>query len=132
MEFDLGKEMGATDRPSGQRLTLYIPNKDRDGHLLVNHDRWCKEAQELLTAIGGGATAFPPVDGAWRKPDGSNLWEQTKIIYAYVDPDKMAANLPRLREFLHRFGRETDQGEVVFEFDGNLWPIEKYDPAGGE
>jgi hypothetical protein len=36
-------------------------------------------AQELLTDIGGGATGFPPVDGTWRKPDGSDLWEQTRI-----------------------------------------------------
>jgi hypothetical protein len=132
MEFDFGKELGATDRPSGQRLTLYIPNKDRHGGLIADHERWCKEAQELLTAMGGGATAFPPVDGTWRKPDGSSLWEQTKIIYTYVDPDKMAANLPRLRALLHRFGRETDQGEVVFEFDGMFWPIDQYDQAGSE
>jgi hypothetical protein len=43
----------------------------------------------------------------------------------------MAANMARLREFLHRFGRETNQGKVVFEFDGNFWPIDKFDsPAG--
>src|SRR5476651_799983 len=64
-----------------QRLTLYIPNKDRAGELVADHAKWTSEAQELLTEIGGGATAFPPVDGTWRKPDGSNLWEQTKIIY---------------------------------------------------
>ena len=132
MKFDLGKELGATEEPSGQRLTLYIPNKDKSGELIEAHSNWCKEAQELLTAIGDGATAFPPVEGTWRKPDGTDLWEQTKIIYTYIDPDKMATNIGRLREFLHRFGRETNQGRVVFEFDGNLWPIEMFDPPTGE
>src|SRR5580704_15278333 len=79
MEFDLTKELGATERPSAQRLTLYIPNKDRVGGLVEDHEKWTKEAQELLTEIGGGATGFPPVDGTWRKPDGSNLWEQRLI-----------------------------------------------------
>ncbi len=92
---------------------------------------FCRARQELLSAIGRGATAFPPVDGTWRKPDGSDLWEQTRIIYSYVHPDKTTANLQRLREFLHRFGRETDQGEIAFEFDGMFWPIDKYDPVAG-
>jgi hypothetical protein len=60
------------------------------------------------------------------------LWEQTKIIYTYVDTDKLAANLARLRAFLHRFGRETNQGEVVFEFDGWFWTIDQYDAPAEE
>lgn len=127
MELDLGKELGATEQPSAQRLTLYIPNKDGEGNLIEDHKSWTDEAQTLLTEIGGGATAFPPVDGTWRKPDGGDLWEQTRIIYTYIDPDKLAANLSRLRAFLHRFGSQTDQGEVVFEFDGWFWRIDKYD-----
>jgi hypothetical protein len=130
MEFNLGKELGATEEPAAQRLTLYVPNKNRDGALVDGHERWTKEAQEILTEIGNGATGFPPVDGTWRKPDGTDLWEQTKIVYTYIDPDKLAANLQRLREFLHRFGRETNQGKVVFEFDGWLWSIDKYDAPG--
>jgi hypothetical protein len=132
VEFNLGKELGATQAPSAQRLTLYIPNRDQDGQLIEDHLRWCKEAQELLTDSGGGATAFPPVEGTWRKPDGSNLWEETRIVYTYIDPDKLMANLPRLRSFLHRFGRETNQGEVVFEFDGWFWSINNYDTPTDE
>jgi len=36
--------------------------------------------------------------------------------------------MARLRAFLHRFGRETNQGKVVFEFNGWFWSIDKYDP----
>ncbi len=118
MELDLGKELGSLGQPSAQRLTLYVPNKDRVGKVLADHEKWTEEAQSLLTDVGGGATAFPPVDGTWRKPDGDILWEQTRIIYTYVDPDKLLANIAKLRQFLHGFGRETNQGEVVFEFDG--------------
>lgn len=132
MELDLGQELGATENPSSQRLTLYIPNKDRNGELVKDHQYWCEEAQRLLTDIGGGATAFPPVDGTWRKPDGTDLWEQTRIIYTYADPDKMVANMRSLRDFLHCFGRETNQGEVVFEFDGSFWPIDTFDSPGGQ
>ncbi len=132
MDFNLGKEIGATEEPSAQRLTLYVPNKDCDGELIDDHEHWTKEGQELLTEIGNGATSFPPVDGTWRKPDGTDLWEQTRIVYTYVDPDKLVANVQRLRAFLHRFGRETNQGQVVFEFDGLFWSIDKYDPPTEE
>jgi hypothetical protein len=132
MEFDLGTELGVSAQPSVQRLTLYVPNKDREGNSIPDHDRWCKEAQELLTEIGGGATSFPPVDGTWRKPDGADLWEQTRIIYTFVDPDKLLANKRHLRNFLHRFGRDTNQGEVVCEFDGWFWRITDYKPDEAE
>src|SRR5262245_42401951 len=128
MELDLAKELGAASEPAAQRLTLYVPNKDRQDRVVADHDRWVKEAQELLTHIGKGATAFPPVDGTWEKPDASVLWETTRIIYTFIDADRLAANLSKLREFLHRFGRETNQGEVRFEFDGWLWTISNYDP----
>jgi hypothetical protein len=132
MEFDLVKDLGAAEEPAGERLTLYIPNKDANGETVKDHERWTKEAQELLTEIGDGATAFPPVDGTWRKPDGSDLWEQTRMIYAYIDPDKFRANMGRLRVFLHRFGRETKQGKVVFEFGNLFWSIDKFDPPREE
>jgi hypothetical protein len=35
--------------------------------------------------------------------------------------------LPRLREFLHRMGRETNQGEIAFEFDGRFYRIRTFD-----
>ena len=127
MEFDLVKDLGASEEPAGERLTLYIPNKDQAGATLKDYDTWTHEAQELLTEIGQGATAFPPVDGTWRKPDGSDLWEQTRMIYAFIDPDRFRANMSRIRIFLHRFGRETNQGKVVFEFSNLFWSIEKFD-----
>jgi hypothetical protein len=63
-----------------------------------------------------------------KKPDGDVLWEMTRIIYTFVDPDRLSANLTQLRDFLHRFGPETNQGEVKFEFDGWLWTIASFDP----
>ncbi len=128
LDLNLGKELGALGEPANQRLTLYIPNKNRLDQVIADHLSWVKEAQELLTHMGRGATAFPPLDGTWEKPDGSVLWEMTRIIYTFIDPDRLAANLTRLHEFLHRFGRETNQGEVKFEFDGWLWTIANFDP----
>ena len=83
---------------------------------------------------------MPPADGTWLDPkknindpdktkDEDLVWEKTRIIYTYIDPDKFENNLNRLKKFLHGFGKETNQGEVVFEFDGMLYRIDKYDQA---
>ena len=131
MELDLGKELGAHEGYSSQRLTLYIPNKDKAGKKLAKLKKWVEEARELLSQIGGGATAFPPADGNWINDKGENLWEQTRIVYCFVYPDRFRAHSARLREFVHRFGRETNQGEVVVEFDDFFWRIKKFDPPVG-
>jgi hypothetical protein len=55
--------MGA-ESASIQRITLYIPSKDKDGTHIDDRSRWVEEALGLLARIGGGATAFPPVEGA--------------------------------------------------------------------
>ena len=132
MDFDLVKELGAEEAPAGDRLTLYVPNKDRNGDVIANHQKWLTEGQELLTDIGGGASCFPPITGTWRKPDGEILWEETTMIYSFLDPDKFRANLQRLRSFLHRFGRETNQGQVVFELGNLFWSIVQFDPPGSQ
>lgn len=124
----LAKLLGASEESAVQILTLYIPDKDRGGKQIKNLNRWIKEAQKVLTAIGRGSTSMPPSDGTWLNPESNEIiGEKTTIIYTYIDPDGFEENADLLRKFLHRFGRQTNQGEVVFEFDGKFYRIRKYD-----
>jgi hypothetical protein len=138
VETSLVELVGAEDESSIQQLTLYIPNKDKSGQEVPNIHGWIKEARKLLTLIGGGATALPPADGTWLSPenkietltdlkDEDVVWEKTTIIYTYIKADRFLNNLRALRKFLHCFGRETNQGEVVFEFDGKFFRISDFD-----
>ena len=136
LEFGLGEILGAAEEASIQQLTLYIPNKDRNGAEIEDIRTWIREARKVLTIIGRGSTAMPPADGTWLRTDAESteelkeedvLWEKTTLIYTYVDPDRLEKSLGALRGFLHRFGRETNQGEVAFEFDGEFFRISKYD-----
>ena len=56
------------------------------------------------------------------------------IVYAYIKPERFIAHLPALREFLHRFDRETDQEVVVAELSGPegswFFRIKEYDEGG--
>jgi hypothetical protein len=87
------------------------------------------EALHILSEIHGGASAMPPVEGGWRNDDGDIIWENPVVVYSYVKPAAFLATLTRMREFLHRMGRETEQGEIAVEFDERFYLIRNFDPA---
>jgi hypothetical protein len=126
-EIDLGAALGSDNGGSTQCFSVYVPKKDRNGDEFGNQRMWVLEAIRLLSEINGGATAMPPVEGGWLNDEGRIIWENPVIVYSYIRPDNFRANLPRIREFLHRMGRETRQGEIAVEFDGKFHRIHKYD-----
>jgi hypothetical protein len=127
-DWDLAELLGADEGVGIQALTLYIPSHDRNGRRLPDQDKWVQEAADLLVTLGGGATIPPAYRGGWHDPaSGRTIWEEPILPYAYVDPDCLEAEAGRLREFLHRMGRETGQGEVAAEFDGEFFRITNFD-----
>jgi hypothetical protein len=126
-DVDIVSALGSDAGVSTQCITLYIPNKDQHGEEIGNQRKWVLEAVRLLSQINGGATVMPPVEGGWLNDESEIIWENPVIVYSFIRPDEFVANLPRLREFLHRMGRETDQGEIAFEFDGRFYRIRKFD-----
>lgn len=128
IEFDLSAALGANAGVRAERFAVYVPNKDRDGVETGDQRRWVLEALALLTRLNGGATAEPPVEGVWQGPDGPAVWEHPVVVYSFVDPDRFFAGFAGVREFLHRMGRETRQGEVVAEYAGVFYRITRFDP----
>jgi hypothetical protein len=129
LELDLSAVLGAESEPGIQILALYIPDRDRAGAEYGSQRRWVLDAAQLLAEIGGGVTILPPVEGGWY--DGANgriVWERPVIVYTYVKPDIFTEKLQTLRDFVHRLGQETAQGEVVVEFDRQLFRIREFMP----
>lgn len=128
-DMDFATALGVDHGISAQCFTIYVPDKDRNGNEIGNQRRWVLEALELLGEINGGATAMPPSEGVWRNDAGNVISEHPVVVYSYVVPEPFLAGLPRLREFLHRMGRETNQGEIAFEFDGCFYRIRTFDES---
>jgi hypothetical protein len=126
-EVDLGAALGSDGGVSTQCFTVYIPNKDKVGQEIGNQRKWVLEAIRLLSEVNGGATAMPPVEGGWLNEQGEIVWENPVLVYSFIRPEPFLGNLPRIREFLHRLGRETNQGEIAFEFDGRFYRIRNFD-----
>jgi hypothetical protein len=129
VSVDIGEALGADPGVSFQCFTVYIPNKDKDDQEIGTQRRWVLDAIRLLSEINGGATSLP-AEGGWLNDEGNIILEDPVIVYSYVkDADEFVKSLPRLRAFLHRLGRETNQGEIAFEFDTRFFRIRNFDPA---
>lgn len=127
-EIDLASILGAQQNVSHQVLVLYVPDRDRDNNETGAQRKWVLEAAGLLARIGGGVTIMPPTEGGWLDEENNRIiWEHPIMVYTYIKPDQFEQYLPELREFLHRMGRETNQGEIAMEFDGQFYRITKYD-----
>jgi hypothetical protein len=72
---------------------------------------------------------MPPTEGWWDAGQGNIVQENPVLVYTFIDDQGFKDNLQALREFVHKLGRETDQGEVVVEFEGDFLKIRGYDPA---
>ena len=76
--------------------------------------------------MGGGYTIAPPAEGGWLSDTGEIIVDRPTILYCYVT-DGFTEHLGELRLFLHDLGRETNQGEVAFAFDGVFYRISEFD-----
>jgi hypothetical protein len=124
---NLLEALGAAEEATQDRITIYVPSRDRDGKP-VDFESWVMRALELLSLVGGGATRMPPAQGAWLNPDtGALIIEDVTLVYSYVDGDALAARLPNIRRFLHELGRALNQGEVVIEVNENFYKIRDFD-----
>lgn len=70
---------------------------------------------------------MPPVEGIWLDENKVAVWENPVIIYTYIKPESFFEKLPELREFLHRLGKETNQGEIAFDFNNRFYRITEFD-----
>ena len=108
-------------------VTLFIPSQSRSGDLL-NHDSWCAQAIEVMARLFGGATVVQG-SGAWRDDDGGGTIKTEKISTVQSFMAESSWNSPTVQElakFLHRMGRETDQGEIGLIVDGEYFPIREF------
>jgi hypothetical protein len=121
-DFDIAAAFNAQFGFS-ERFAIYVPNKDRDNNP-VEQEPWVNRMIEILSELCGGATAMPPIRGAWLNESTSKLvLEEPVLVYAFVDPRKFVPGIQKLVDAVHAMGRETNQGQVAFEFGGSLYFI---------
>jgi hypothetical protein len=128
--MDLRTSLGANLPAGSSQVTLFVPSVDRYGSA-VDRQRWVDEALTVFARLFRGATAFPPGRGVWRDDDrgGELVFDEPVMVTSYVDPDLLESEVivRQLRAFLHRMGREANQGEVGVVIDQDYLPITEFD-----
>jgi hypothetical protein len=129
MSERIAASLGAT-RPAGTSLfVLFVPSVDRYGEP-IDHDYWVDQALHTFATLFRGATAYPRGRGRWRDDEraGALVADEPTVVTCYAAPQDITDEaLARLRTFLHRLGREAQQGEVGIVFDGQYYGITEYD-----
>ncbi|HBA38445.1 MAG TPA: hypothetical protein DCZ05_01490 [Deltaproteobacteria bacterium] len=126
---NIKRTLGATHPVGASQVVFFVPNRDREDKP-INQQHWVDETLNVMGKIFRGATAFPPGRGVWRDDEagGRLLKEQTVMVVSYIDRKLLTGPVLRsLREFLHRFGREAQQGEVGVVIDSKYYGISRYD-----
>ena len=119
----------AEQEPNGTLLVLFIPSKDKDGNDLNDQDVWASSAGSLLSELYGGATNMPPAEGRWYNEETKTIiTEAVILIHCYLRQGAVhdGEKYRKVAEFLHRMGKQTKQGEVVFVLGDVLYRIRKY------
>ncbi len=123
IEIDIAQAFGAADARE-QRFAVYIPNQDRHGNP-VEQLKWVNEALALLSSICGGATAMPPIRGAWlNQANGNLVIEEPVLVYTFIEPDAFADRLQEVVALVHEIGRQTRQGQMAIEFNQTFYLID--------
>ncbi len=121
--------LGSEPEPNGTLFVLFVPSKDRDGNDLPDQQLWASAAGRLLSELFGGATQMPPARGMWLNEEtGQIITEEIILVHCYARSSHVndEARLRQLAEFLHRLGRETNQGEVVVVIGDVLHRIRRF------
>ena len=123
------RALGASQPLGTAHLMIFVPSADRAGKKLKGPS-WTKPTLRTLGRLFRGATAYPKGLGVWRddQAGGRLVFDDTTIVFSYVAPaDLTAVALRELRGFLHRLGRETNQGEIGLVLDGHYIGITEFD-----
>ena len=123
---------GFEEEPNSILFIPFIPSKDKDGNDLPEHENqemWVHAAARLLGRLFGGATIMSPARETWLNEDTDELIsEQVMLVHSYArrSDAEDEGRLLELARFLHRMGRQTNQGEVGVVIDNVFHRIRKF------
>lgn len=123
---DIGASLGAKESAS-QKVAITIATQDQHGNEIPGIKKYVDELNALFASIAGGSCENDE-RGTWQNPKTNHVVRENIIrVHASMNAGSLKQATPRLREFCHRFGRETNQGAVGIEVNNVFYSISDYD-----
>ena len=126
---DQAEWLGAGDlEPKELHICVFIPSLTRDGRQL-DHVYWRNETVRIMSRLFGGATVVEGFGGWLDDERGGHIKEEgISAAFSFFRADDWhEENVLELRKFLHRMGREAEQGEIGVYLNGKYRPIQRFD-----
>lgn len=121
--INIAKVFGASDVRE-QRFAVYVPNKDKNGKPIAQK-KWIEKTLQLLSDICGGATAMPPIRGAWlNKDSGKLVIEEPVLIYTFIEAAAFSKRIEEIVSLVREIGKDTRQSQMAIEFDQSFFLID--------
>lgn len=114
-------------------IEAYVPNRDREGRLVHNHEHWVRQVEETLAKLSGGGVTTYEARGYWQ-----GGYEHTSVVRAsVVVPGVGVGSELTLQDVcnavaqpLGAFAVETNQELAGFTVDGQwYWAARAEDDA---
>ena len=123
------KWLGSGDlEPKDRFVAVFVPSKTRDGKPL-NHDAWRDQMVYQMSKLFGGATTVPAFGGWLDEERGGQVKQEAiSMVGSFITADEWnEGNVFELKRFIHRMGREAQQGEIEVLLNGTFWRIRSFD-----
>lgn len=100
------------------KFSVYIPSTDNVCEK-VDNKKYVEKVLHDLSQYFGGATATP-AKGAWVCTDGSTVFEDVTICYAFCTTKQAIDNFDKILSLCEWVKKEMHQEVVSLEYNGQL------------
>lgn len=124
--FDLGEAIGAKGGgKSFQRIAIYLPDRDQNNNVIAV-EPFVEVGMQTLVDTLGGVTCLSKARGRFKTKNLDQngrpkiTTEETYVIYSFIFKSANFEQIAKtaIRDFIHEFGRMTNQEEVMVEYSG--------------
>lgn len=111
------------DPPMTRRFALYLPSREKNGHVIKDFERIAGETADDLCRRFGGVTRYPAT-GYFRDSEGRSQGERIEVLEAFCTPEDWARESSSIRSLVRGIAHALHQESVACSLDGQMAIVE--------
>lgn len=113
--------------PKDQFITVFVPSLTRD-KVPIDHNAWKIQAVKIMSKLFGGSTVIPGYGGWYDEEDNEVKTEDISMVVSFISNEECnKENMDELKQFLHKMGKETEQGEIGILLGNTFYRIREFE-----